>query len=582
MNAPKQAKTRGAVIVTRVSTGEQAKEGTSLESQRDACRAKALAMALPIIAEYEDAGVSGSFLLTRAGMQSAIADIQAGRADTLICASLSRYSRDTEHQQAIKKQVRAAGGQIVFCDMTFEATPEGDLAFGIMGSFAEYERKVIRARTMKGRTAKAEAGIQTARSLRPYGYHIPTSGDVLRGDYPLEMLGRYVLVPEQASVVRRIFEEFASGGHSMHSIARALNTEGVPTPRGGSHWRPSTLRNMMVNPVYYGKAVYGRTQKRMDETRRRQINPATGVPYTSTFISRNNDPSQWIEMTAPAIISEELWHRAQACLGTGRSLLGGNPRRMLMLSGRIFCPHCGTRMTFVRNSGYTYYHCNQHLAARKLGMPAVCEGTLYPVAVTEAAVLTCFLQAATDPEVIQGQLAALAPDPEEGKRSSASIRREVIRVDKALQDLTAQEAATVQAQIAGIIAGASPSAYSGAFADIAAKRKDLEDRRGTLQQSLRRIGATAKPALSETGEAAIRARALEQMQRVLSSPDVEGSVKRAIIARVIDRVICRKGGAVVVFLPGVLPVPEMVAEDGLARDTVHGVSVSPALFLPGD
>ena len=52
-------KNRGAVIVTRVSTGEQAKNGTSLESQLDACRLKALTLNLPIIAEYEDAGISG-------------------------------------------------------------------------------------------------------------------------------------------------------------------------------------------------------------------------------------------------------------------------------------------------------------------------------------------------------------------------------------------------------------------------------------------------------------------------------------------------------------------------------------------
>ncbi len=51
--------TSGAIIYTRVSTGEQAKNGTSLESQLDACRTKAAALNLPIIAEYEDAGVSG-------------------------------------------------------------------------------------------------------------------------------------------------------------------------------------------------------------------------------------------------------------------------------------------------------------------------------------------------------------------------------------------------------------------------------------------------------------------------------------------------------------------------------------------
>ena len=68
-----------AVLYARVSTGEQAKEGTSLESQRDACRAKALSLNLPVVAEYEDAGISGGFLLTRPGMQAALADISMRR-----------------------------------------------------------------------------------------------------------------------------------------------------------------------------------------------------------------------------------------------------------------------------------------------------------------------------------------------------------------------------------------------------------------------------------------------------------------------------------------------------------------------
>ena len=131
-------RTPGAVPYTRVSTGEQAKEGTSLGGQREACRAKALVLGLPVVAEYEDAGISGGFLITRPGMQAALTEISTGQADTLICANISRYSRDTEHQQAIKKATRAAGGRLVFCDMDFDDTPEGDLAFGIMGGFARY------------------------------------------------------------------------------------------------------------------------------------------------------------------------------------------------------------------------------------------------------------------------------------------------------------------------------------------------------------------------------------------------------------------------------------------------------------
>ncbi len=229
----KHTQASGAVLYTRVSTGEQDKHGTSPETQLAACRKKAEALGLPVVAHYHDGGISGGFLLTRPGIQSALADITAGRADALICANLSRYSRDVEHQQAIKKEVRAAGGRLVFCDMDFDDTPEGDLAFGVLGTFAEYERKIIRARTMRGKRKRAEEGQQPQRSRPAYGYHIVTNAEVAAGLYPAEMRGRYLVQEPMAAVVRRLFADYHSGSLGLSRLCLALNQEGVPTPGQG-------------------------------------------------------------------------------------------------------------------------------------------------------------------------------------------------------------------------------------------------------------------------------------------------------------------------------------------------------------
>src|SRR3569833_285283 len=270
------AKTRGAVIVTRVSTGEQAKNGSSLESQREACRSKAVALGLRIVAEYEAAGISGGLLITREGMQSALSEIKDGRADTLICANISRYSRDVQHQQKSRKDVRQAGGTVVFCDMDFADTPEGDLAFSIMGGFAEYERKVIRARMMRGKRKCAESGQQTARSRPPYGYRIVTHADITRGEFQPDMLGRYVLRDDTAPVARRIFEWYAAGTHSFGQICNELNRSGVPSPGNGRSWHDPTIRVILCNPVYKGEPLSGRIRRYVDESRLQQRHRLTG------------------------------------------------------------------------------------------------------------------------------------------------------------------------------------------------------------------------------------------------------------------------------------------------------------------
>ncbi len=264
MNTP-ATKTRGAVLYTRVSGDEQDKHGTSPETQRDATRQKALALGLPIIAEYYDGAVSGGLLLARPGMQAALSDIRAGRADTLICPNISRYSRDVEHQQAIKKAVKSVGGKLIFCDMDFDDTPEGDLNFDIHGSFAAYERKIIRARCMKGKRKQAGAGRRFSPSRSPLGYHIVKKEDVLRGLFPSEMLGRYAVDESRAPLVQELFARYAAGEMGTPALCRDLNGRGVPPPLGGSLWRCSTLRSILRNPVYKGQPGYGRMVSHLEQ-----------------------------------------------------------------------------------------------------------------------------------------------------------------------------------------------------------------------------------------------------------------------------------------------------------------------------
>ena len=327
------ARTPGAVIYTRVSTGEQDKHGTSPETQLASCRAKAQALGLPIVAEYHDGGVSGGFLLARPGMQAALADINTGRADTLICANISRYSRDVEHQQAIKKAVKAAGGRLAFCDMDFDDTPEGDMAFGFMGQFAEYERNIIRKRTYSGHQRRAEDGIQTGRATSPFGYFIPKKVDILRGLYPAEQLGHYLIIPEQAEIVRDLFTRYADGTHSLNDLAKLLNRSGVPTPGGGKMWRATNARYILKNPVYKGQAAFGRFDHTTDEQRLMKLHERTGQPLISAKCMRPADPETWITWDVPAVVTEDVWERVSVRLTQNKSLRGGNPARVRMLAG---------------------------------------------------------------------------------------------------------------------------------------------------------------------------------------------------------------------------------------------------------
>src|SRR5688500_244725 len=111
----KNTTTSKAVLYTRVSTDEQAEEGTSLATQLEECLKKTRQIDAEVVEHCEDAGISGALLLTRPGILRAIQLIETGKANVLIAYDIARFSRDSEHQQTMKKRIEAAGGRLVFC-----------------------------------------------------------------------------------------------------------------------------------------------------------------------------------------------------------------------------------------------------------------------------------------------------------------------------------------------------------------------------------------------------------------------------------------------------------------------------------
>lgn len=125
-------------------------------------------------------------------------------------------------------------------------------------------------------------------------------------------------------------------------------------------------------------------------------------------------------------------------------------------------------------------------------------------------------------------------DPQDVDRT----RRELHALDAA-ERLKAEEVAAIQAQIAGIRAGASADAYAEVFADIASRRKDLEKRRGLLSASL---GNTKASGNSTRPSGALAAQALKDADQVLSDPDISGFEKRNLIGIVVEKVLCKGRG----------------------------------------
>ena len=110
-------------------------------------------------------------------------------------------------------------------------------------------------------------------------------------------LGRRVINPEEAPVVRRIFDEY-DRGLSYYKIAKGLNADGIPTKRSGK-WGAAVVRNILRNPSYVGIYCYGKTRTVWDL----ESGPVkVGVPRT-----------EWVEISAftPQLVDLEVFERVQ-------------------------------------------------------------------------------------------------------------------------------------------------------------------------------------------------------------------------------------------------------------------------------
>ncbi len=231
-------------IYTRKSSDEGLEQAfNSLHAQREACEAYIKSQAhegwRAIPTAYDDGGISGA-TMERPALQLLLADVDAGRVDTIVVYKIDRLTRSLADFARIVERLDARGTSFVSVTQAFNTTSSmGRLTLNVLLSFAQFEREVTGERIRDKIAASKKRGLWMG-GVPPLGY---------RGHERT-----LAIVEDEAALVRTIFSRYLELG-SVHVLQRALQAEGVRS-RSGAALSRGALFHLLKNRLYLGEIVH--------------------------------------------------------------------------------------------------------------------------------------------------------------------------------------------------------------------------------------------------------------------------------------------------------------------------------------
>ena len=236
---------------------------------------------------YIDEGISGTSVGKRENFLRMVKDAQAGHFDFIVTKEISRFSRNTlDSIQYTQELLRCGVGVLFESDNINTLMPDAELRLTIMSSIAQDEVRKISERVKFGFKRAIENGVVLGND-RIWGYE--------------KRDGRLVVKEDEAEIVRTIFHLYANERMGIRTIANYLTSQGYKNTRGND-FSFSTIRGILCNPKYKGWYCGRKTSK---------------IDYKLKTIKYFPE-EDWVmykdEENVPAIVSEELWDKANLIL----------------------------------------------------------------------------------------------------------------------------------------------------------------------------------------------------------------------------------------------------------------------------
>jgi len=374
------------VLYLRYSSDRQNEQ--SIEGQRHVCEKYCADMGYTIVGEYADRAMSAmKDTDKRLNFQRMIKDSEKHLWQGVIVYKLDRFARNRYDSATYKTRLKKNGVKVISATEAISDNPEGIILESVLEGMAEFYSKELSQKITRGMHESALKG-------NSCGGHISLG-------YKIENK-KIVIDPKTAPIVRQAFEMYANG-HTVAEICQTLNAAGYRT-KSGAAFNKNSFHSMFRNKKYIGQYKF------MEVV---------------------------IDGGVPAIIDEETFNKVQAILAKkAQAPARGKAIIDYMLSGKVFCGHCGMPMVGTASTSktgrkYFYYSCQGRRGHNG------CEKTPVRKEFLEKAVVEDTLEMLT-PEFID-YLADLAVKASEQERKEntliPSLKAEISEYEKSIERL---------------------------------------------------------------------------------------------------------------------------------------------------
>lgn len=295
------------------------------------------------VASYADEGISGTQVYKREKFLKMIEDARLGKFDLILTKEVSRFARNTMDSLRYTQLLLNYGVIVHFIsDNINTIQPDSEFRLTLMASMAQDEVRKLSERVKFGIRRSIKDG--KVGGSGTYGY--------------IKDKCKLIINDKEAYVVNIIFTLYASGNYGLRKIGEMLAEKGYYT-RKGNIFSDVTLKKMISNPRYKGWYTAGLSEVEDYKTHKKKLKPK------EEWICYKDESGN-----VPAIVSEELWNKANEVYNSRKLLWNKNAlNKEYFLENRkytskIFCMEHNT--TFIRcasgkRKNNPVWQCNEFL-----------------------------------------------------------------------------------------------------------------------------------------------------------------------------------------------------------------------------